>query len=103
MRLSDEDIRGRVIIAADGQVVGEIDTILFEADGGAWHVEALGVTLRKDVADALGAHRDMFHSGKLEIPTHMVQSVGTTVVLSVPVGGLRAALPSEGEQAPSHG
>lgn len=97
MSLSDEEIRGRTVIAADGQVVGEIEGILVGLD--EWRVESLKVTVRKEVADELGAQRSVFHAGKVEIPTHMVQAVGVTVVLSVPLLGLRAVLPSEREQA----
>ena len=97
MSLSDEEIRGRTVIAADGQVVGEIEGILVGLD--EWRVESLKVTVRKEVADELGAQRSMFHAGKVEIPTRMVQAVGVTVVLSVPLLGLRAVLPSEREQA----
>ncbi|MEO8185398.1 MAG: PRC-barrel domain-containing protein [Deltaproteobacteria bacterium] len=100
MRLSDENIRGRTIIAADGQVIGEINALFLDSD--AWRVESLQVTLRKDIADQLGAHRSVFHAGALEIPVRMVQSVGATVVLSVPVDGLRAVLPNEGEQESAH-
>lgn len=100
MRLSDENMRGRTIIAADGQVIGEISALFL--DSHAWRVESLQVTLRKDIADQLGAHRSVFHAGVLEIPVSMVQSVGATVVLSVPVDGLRAVVPSEGDQEPAH-
>jgi sporulation protein YlmC with PRC-barrel domain len=96
MRLSDENIRGRTIIAADGQVVGEVNALFLDSD--AWRVESLQVTLRKGIADELGAHRSVFHAGAIEIPVAMVQSVGATVVLSVPVDGLRAVLPSEPAQ-----
>lgn len=100
MRLSDENLRGRTIISADGQVIGEIAALFLDSD--AWRVESLQVTLRKDIADQLGAHRSVFRAGALEIPVSMVQSVGATVVLSVPVDGLRAVLRSEGEQEPAH-
>jgi sporulation protein YlmC with PRC-barrel domain len=100
MRLSDENLRGRTIIAADGQVVGEVDALFLDSD--AWRVESLQASLRKDVADQLGAHRTVFHAGALEIPVAMVQSVGATIVLAVPVEGLRAVLPSEAAQQPAH-
>ena len=99
MRLSDEDIRGRTIIAADGQVIGEVTGLFLDSE--LWRVESLQVTLRKDIADHLGAHRSIFRPGVLEIPCRMVQSVGTTVVLSVPADGLRAALPEGSEPQPS--
>ena len=101
MRLSDDEIRGRTIIAADGQVIGEIDGLLVGTDD--WRVESLQVTVRKEVADDLGAQRSVFHAGKIEIPTRMVQAIGTTVVLSVPLLELRAVLPSEREPTAAAG
>jgi sporulation protein YlmC with PRC-barrel domain len=99
MRLSNESIQGRTVIAADGQVIGEISTVFLDSD--AWRVESLQVTLRKDVADRIGAHRSVLRAGELEIPVRVIQSVGATVVLSVPVDELRAVLPGETEQEPA--
>lgn len=93
MRLSDDSIRGRTIVSADGQVVGEIIALFFESD--AWRVQSLQARLGKNIADQLGADRSIFHAGTLEIPVRMVQSVGDTVVLSVPVDGLREVLPTD--------
>lgn len=93
MRLSDENLRGRTIIAADGQVVGEVTALFLESD--TWRVESLQAKLGKDIADQIGADRSIFHSGMLEIPVRIVQSVGDTVVLSVPVNGLREGLPMD--------
>jgi sporulation protein YlmC with PRC-barrel domain len=100
MRLSEEDVRGRSVIAADGQVIGEVRSILFNSD--TWQVEAFQVTLRKDTADQLGTHRSFFQAGALELPIDVVQSVGATIILSVPVDGLRAVLPSQSAQEPAH-
>jgi sporulation protein YlmC with PRC-barrel domain len=91
IRLSDETLRGRTVIASDGVAVGEV-TALF-LDVSAHRVEALQVKLRKEVADRLGAARGMFHAGVLEIPIAMVQSVGDAVVLTVAVDDLRQILP----------
>jgi sporulation protein YlmC with PRC-barrel domain len=91
MRLSDENLQGRTIIAADGQVVGEITAIFLESD--TWRVESLHARLGKNIADQIGANRSLFHAGTLEIPVRFVQSVGDRVVLSVPIDGLREALP----------
>jgi hypothetical protein len=41
----------------------------------------------------------VFHAGGLDIPVRMVQSVGDSVVLSVPIDGLRRALPGDGERS----
>ncbi len=93
MRISDENLRGRTIIAADGQVIGEIVALFIDSD--AWRVASLQVKLRNDIADQLGADRTVFHAGALEIPVRMIQSAGDTVVLSVPVDALRKVLPNE--------
>lgn len=93
MRLTDENLRGRTIISADGRAVGEAAALFIDSDG--WHVESLQVKLRKDVADQLGATRTLFHSGTVEIPTRLIQSVSDTVVLGVAVDGLREVLPAE--------
>ncbi len=91
MRLTDENLRGRTIIAADGQVVGEVTSLFLDSD--SWRVESLQAKLGRGIADQIGADRSMFHAGTLEIPVRIVQSVGDTVLLSVPTGGLREALP----------
>lgn len=91
MRLSDDNIRGRTVIAADGQAIGEISALFLDSD--AWQVESLQVKLRKEVADQLGATRGMFHAGTLEVPIRMVQSVGDAVVLAVAADELRQVLP----------
>ncbi len=94
MRLSDENLRGRTVIAADGQAIGEIAALFL--DSNAWRVESLQIKLRKEVADQLGATRGIFHAGTLELPIRMVQSVGDAVVLSVAADELREILPHMG-------
>jgi sporulation protein YlmC with PRC-barrel domain len=95
MRLSDDNLRGRVVIAADGLAVGEISALFLDPE--LWRVESLQIVLRKDIADRLGAERHMFHAGTLEIPVRIVQSVGDAVVLSVAVDELRQVVPGMGE------
>ena len=97
MRLSDENLHGRTVIAADGQMIGEIAALFLDSD--SWRVESLQVKLRKEVADQLGATRGMFRAGTLEMPIRMVQSVGDTVVLSVATHDL---LPSVGDASAAH-
>ncbi|MBL9024364.1 MAG: PRC-barrel domain-containing protein [Myxococcales bacterium] len=98
MLAPDETIRGRTVIAADGQLVGEVSALLIETD--EWRVESLQIALRKDIADQLGAHRGIFRAGTLEIPVRIIQSVGRTIILSVPVDGLRPVLPTDPETDP---
>jgi sporulation protein YlmC with PRC-barrel domain len=96
MRVSDERLRGKVVIGADGQAVGEIVGFLFDTE--AWRVDSLAVRLRKDAAARIGARRGVFHTKTLEIPIRLVQSMGDAMVLSVPVDGLRMLL-GEGEES----
>ena len=98
MRLSDENLRGRTVIAADGQAIGDIAAVFI--DSTVWQVEALQVKLRNNVADQLGATRGMFHAGTLEIPISMVQSVGDAIILSVAADELRQVLPGLGHVSP---
>ena len=100
MRLSDENLRGRTVIASDGLAIGEIVVLFLDSE--AWRVESLQVKLRKDVADRLGADRSIFHAGAVEIPTRMIQSVGDAVVLSVAEDDLRQVLPGPNERASAH-
>ncbi|HYO57723.1 PRC-barrel domain-containing protein [Archangium sp.] len=100
MRLSNEDLRGRTIIGADGQVMGEVVALFVDSD--TWRVESLQVKLDKAIADRLGASRSIFHAGTIVIPVRMVQSVGDTVVLSVVVDALQQIQPAESEPASAH-
>jgi sporulation protein YlmC with PRC-barrel domain len=87
MRLSDENLRGRMVISADGQVIGAIRAVFLDAT--EWRIDSISVELRKDIADRIGASRSMFHRGQIEIPVRLIQSVGDTVVLGAGVDALR--------------
>ena len=100
MRLSDENLRGRTVIGADGQAVGEVAALFLDSE--AWGIQSLQVKLRKEIADRLGASRSVFHAGTVEVPIRLIQSVGDAVVLSVAVDGLRRVLPGENEPAAVH-
>ena len=41
MRLSDENLRGRTVIASDGLAIGKIAVLFLDSD--AWRVESLQV------------------------------------------------------------
>lgn len=100
MRLSDENLRGLTVIGADGRAIGDVAALFLDSD--SWRVESLRVTLRKDIADQLGASRSMFRAGTVQIPVRLVQSVGDALVLSVPVDALREVLPADDEPATAH-
>ncbi len=97
-RMSDENLRGRTVISAEGQVMGEVTALFF--DSRAWRVESLQVKLQRDIADRLGVDRSVFRAGTLEIPVRLVQAVGDTVVLSIETAGLRDLILSESETPP---
>jgi sporulation protein YlmC with PRC-barrel domain len=97
MRLSDETLRGRTVIASDGLAVGQVAALFLNSD--AWQVESLVVTLRREVADRLGVNRNVFRPGTIEVPIAVVQSVGDAVVLSVSVDALRASSADAGAPA----
>jgi hypothetical protein len=73
MRLSDQNLRGRTVIASDGLAIGEVGLLFLDSD--ALRVESLQVKLRKEVADRLGATRTLFHAGALEIPMRLVRPI----------------------------
>jgi sporulation protein YlmC with PRC-barrel domain len=87
MRLSDESLRGRTVICADGKAIGAIAELFISSTD--WHVESIRIELHKDIADRIGANRTVFHRGTIELPVGFIQSVSDTVVLSVDVEKLR--------------
>lgn len=77
-------------------MLGEAATVWIDTQ--SWQVRSIGVKLRKEVADQMGANRSMLRAVSLEIPVRMIQSVGDTVLLSVPVDGLHHLLSSRGDE-----
>jgi sporulation protein YlmC with PRC-barrel domain len=85
-----EQLSGRAVIASDGVVLGEIQTVVLEGGGGL-AVAAIRVKVRKDVAERLGMETSMFRAATVDVPVGAVQSVADTVLLGVPVGDFRRA------------
>ena len=96
MQISDEHFRGRTVIAADGQAVGEVAALFI--DTSTWTIVSLAIKLSKTAAEQLGAARSLLHAATIELPVRIVQSVGDTVLLSVPTMGLRQTLPEAADQ-----
>jgi len=90
MPISDEHLRGRTVIAADGQAIGEVAALFI--DTSTWTVVALQIKLSKPVAEQLGAARGLLRAAILELPVRLVQSVGDAVLLSVPTLELKQIL-----------
>jgi sporulation protein YlmC with PRC-barrel domain len=91
MAISDEQVRGRPVVAADGQVVGDVAGLWLDIDH--WRVEALQLKLRKEAAARLRTGGGMFHAPVLKVPIRLVQSVGQAIVLSVGVDELKLLVP----------
>jgi sporulation protein YlmC with PRC-barrel domain len=98
MQISDELFRGRAVIAADGQTIGEVAALFI--DTSTWTIVSLQIKLSKTAAELVGAARSLLHAATIELPVRMVQSVGDTVLLSVPTPGLRQTLPEAAEEKP---
>jgi sporulation protein YlmC with PRC-barrel domain len=96
MQVSDEHLRGRTVIAADGQAIGEVAALFI--DTSTWILVALQIKLSKSVAEQLGAARGLLRAATLELPVRMVQSVGDAVLLSVPTLELRQILADAAER-----
>ena len=90
MQVFDEHLRGRTVIAADGQAVGEVAALFI--DTSTWSILALQIKLNKSVAEQLGAARSLLRAATLELPVRVVQSVGDAVLLSIPTAEMRQIL-----------
>ena len=88
MRITDENLHGRVVLSADGIAIGEINKLILQ--GSQFAIEAVEIKLRKEIAERFGMKRGMFSSATLEVPAPLVQSVGDAVILSATVDDLRA-------------
>jgi sporulation protein YlmC with PRC-barrel domain len=91
MLISDENLRGRTVVAADGQTTGEVAAVLI--DTSTWTIASLKIKLSKTAAEQLGASQRLLRAATIELPVGMIQSVGDTVLLSVPTLGLRQTVP----------
>lgn len=87
MRHSDESLRGKTVITADGQAIGTVVGLYI--DQAKWHIDSLHVQVRKEIADRIGMKRSAFRRIGLELPIHLIQSVGDAIVLGVGVDELR--------------
>lgn len=87
MRITDDNVHGRVVLTGDGIAIGEVSKLFI--DGERFSISAIEVKLRKDPAERLGFTRSILHRPTLEIPTGLVRSVGDAVILTVPFDELR--------------
>jgi hypothetical protein len=57
MQVSDEQLRGRTVIAADGQAIGEVAALFIDTSN--WIIIAVQIKLSKSAAEQLGATSTM--------------------------------------------
>jgi len=97
MQTSDENLRGRTVVAADGQAIGEVAAVFI--DTSTWTIASLQIKLSKTAAEQLGASHSLLRAATIELPVRMIQSVGDAVLLSVPTLGLRQTVPEADQPA----
>lgn len=95
MQVSDESLRGRTVIAADGQAIGEVAAMFI--DTSTWMIVAVQIKLSKSTAEQLGASTGLFRAATLDLPVRLIQSVGDAIVLSAPTLELRQNLAKAAE------
>lgn len=96
MQISDENLRGLTVVAADGHAIGEVSAVFIETS--TWTIASIKIKLSKTAAEQLGASQSLLRAATIELPIRMIQSVGDTVLLSAPTSGLRHTVP-EGKQS----
>jgi len=82
MQILDDQVRGRTVVASDGQVVGEVSSLF--VDTTTWSIGGLQIKLNKGIAEKLGVSGGLLRAATLDIPIRVVKSVGDAVLLSVP-------------------
>lgn len=100
MRITDDNLHGRVVLSADGLAIGEVHKLFFH--GAQFAIDAVEVRLRKEIAERFGIKHSTFHPASLEIPAGFVQSVGDAVILSAKLDDLRTLQSSNGEAKDVH-
>jgi sporulation protein YlmC with PRC-barrel domain len=90
MQVSDESLRGRTVIAADGQAIGQVAALFI--DTSKWMIVAVQIKLSKSAAEQLGAAAGLFRAATLDLPVRLIQSVGDAILLSAPTLELRQNL-----------
>ncbi|HLL21079.1 MAG TPA: hypothetical protein VK427_03060, partial [Kofleriaceae bacterium] len=88
MRITDENLHGRVVLTADGIAVGEVTKLFLQ--GAQFAIDGIEIKVRKESAEKLGLKASTFHAATLEIPVQYVQSVGDAVLLAARFEDLRA-------------
>ena len=100
MRITDDNMHGRVVLTADGLAIGEINKLYFH--GTQFAIDAIEIKVRKEIAEKLHLEHGTFRGATMEIPVGFVQSVGDAVLLSARLDELAMMQPTNGARDDVH-
>jgi sporulation protein YlmC with PRC-barrel domain len=97
MRLAYDELKGRTVMDATGNAIGEVEGLFIEqaTSGEPLCVSGMRVKLRSAVADSVGIQHGAFRPAVIEIPAAIVQAIGDAVLLSVKLNALLQPAPTE--------
>lgn len=87
MHLKLNELPGRPVLDATGQVIGDIKAPLIDTE--TWLVDTLRITIRRRAAESLGMTWSFFRRPTLDIPTGLIHAAGDAIILRVSLGELR--------------
>ncbi len=99
MRIADDKFRGKTVIEAGGQALGQVEALILETEG--WSVESLEIRPRREIAQQLGTSRRLLRPNNAEIPIRAIKSVGDAILLSLSLEEV-SALIAGAEGAAAH-
>ncbi|CAM4501508.1 PRC-barrel domain containing protein [Corallococcus exiguus] len=99
MQFAESVVQGRVVVAAGGQVLGNVETLSIDSE--TWKIDSIQVKLTSEASEQFGVYWNYFHAGRIYVPTRLVHSVSDTVLLSVSIDELREVLSQDTASAPS--
>ncbi|WP_375759600.1 PRC-barrel domain containing protein [Corallococcus exercitus] len=97
MQFAESVVQGRMVVAAGGQALGNVETLSIDSE--TWKIDSIQVKLSSEAAELFGVYWNYFHAGRIYVPTRLVHSVSDTVLLSVTVDELREVLAQDSASA----
>jgi sporulation protein YlmC with PRC-barrel domain len=92
-----EELKGKTVLEAGGQVVGTLDELIIDTDPLAlWGIR---LRLKREIAKEIGASGGIIHGAVLDLSIEMVSAAGDAVILSVPLATLREVATGTERQA----
>ncbi len=91
MILSDEDLKGKSVVAKDGRTVGKVEGCQLDFD--LWRVVSIRVRVARAMVGPLGLKKPLLGSATLDVRVDSVEGVADVVVLRLTVEELRNAQP----------